>query len=77
MVSLFVLNMKLNQINGPIEPYLKSIIMSLLLIKSSIRIQCKKNVLNALLAPGGSKLAALLLNETSNFLECNVLIQIY
>jgi len=69
--------MKFNQINGPIEPYLKSIIMSLLLIKSSTRIQCKKNVLNALLASGGSKLAALLLNETSNFLEYNVLIKIH
>lgn len=73
MFSLLVLHMKFDQINGPIEPYLRSIIMSLLLVKSSIRIQCKTNVLNAVASsPGGSKLAASLLNETTQFLECNV-----
>lgn len=77
MFSLLVLNMKLNQINGPVEPYLKSIIMSLLLIKSSIRMQCKKNVLNAISSTEGSKLAASLLNETTDFLESNVLKEIY
>lgn len=72
MFSLLVLHMKFDQINGPVEPYLRSIIMSLLLIKSFIRIQCKTNVLNAVASPGGSKLAASLLNETTQFLECNV-----
>lgn len=71
MFSLLVLDMKYDQINGPIEPYLRSIIVSLLLIKSSVRIQSKKNVLNAVSLPGGSKLAASLLNATTQFLECN------
>jgi len=70
--SLLVLDMKYEQINGPIEPYLRSIIVSLLLIKSSVRIQSKNNVLNAVSLPGGSKLAASLLNATTQFLECNV-----
>lgn len=72
MFSLLVLDMKYDQINGPIEPYLRSIIVSLLLIKSSVRIQSKKNVLHAVSLPGGSKLAASLLNATTEFLECNV-----
>lgn len=65
--------MKFDQIIGPIEPYLRSIIVSLLSMKSSIRIQCKTNVLKAVSSPGGSKLAVLLLNETTYFLESNVL----
>jgi hypothetical protein len=64
--------MKFDQINGPIEPFLRSIIVSLLSIKSSMRIQCKKNVLKALTLPGGSKLTASLLNEITHFLESNV-----
>jgi len=72
MFSLLVLDMKYDQINGSMEPYLRSIIVSLLLIKSSVRIQSKKNVLNAVSLPGGSKLAASLLNATTKFLECNV-----
>lgn len=72
MFSLLVLKMKYNQINGPIEPYLKSVIVSLLSIKSSIRIETKTNVLKAISLPGGSKLAASLLNETTRFLESNV-----
>lgn len=72
MFSLLVLNMKFDQINGPIEPYLRSIIVSLLSIKSATRIQCKINVLKAVSSPGGSKLATSLLNETTHFLECHV-----
>lgn len=72
MFSLLVLNMKLNQIQGSIQPYLRSIIVSLLFIKSSTRIQCKSNVSNAVSLPGGSTLAASLLNETTHFLESNV-----
>lgn len=64
--------MKIDQINGSIEPYLRSVIVSLLSIKSSTRIQTKINVLKAVSAPGGSKLAASLLNETTQFLEFNV-----
>ncbi|VVC28179.1 Hypothetical protein CINCED_3A005946 [Cinara cedri] len=71
MFSLLVLKMKYNQINGPVEPYLKSVIVSLLSIKSSIRIETKANVLKAISLPGGSKLAASLLNETTNFMESN------
>lgn len=74
MFSLLVLDMKYDQINGPIEPYLKSIIVSLLSVKSSVRVQSKSNVLKAVSLPGGSKLAALLLNAASQFLECNVFI---
>jgi len=72
MFSLLVLKMNFDQINGPIQPYLRSIIVSLLFIKSSTRIQCKTNVLNAISSFGGSKLAISLLNETTNFLEYNV-----
>lgn len=72
MFSLLVLDMKYDQINGPIEPYFKSIIVSLLSIKSSVRIHSKTNVLKAVSLPGGSKLAASLLNATSQFLESNV-----
>jgi len=66
--------MKYDQINGPIEPYLRSIIVSLLSVKSSVRVQSKTNVLKAVSLTGGSKLAALLLNAASQFLECNVFI---
>lgn len=72
MFSLLVLKMKFDQINGPVEPYLKSIIMSLLCIKSSVRTETKKSVLKAVSLPGGYKLAALLLNETTQFMESNV-----
>lgn len=72
MFSLLVLNMKPDQINGPIEPFLRSIVVSLLSIKSSTRIQCKTNVYKAVTSPGGSKLAASLLNEITIFLESNV-----
>lgn len=72
MFSLLVLNMKSDQIIGPVGPYLRSIIVSLLSIKSSIRKECKTNVLKAVSSSNGSKLAALLLNETTLFLECNV-----
>lgn len=72
MFSLLVFNMKFNQINGPIEPYSRSIIVSLLSIKSSIRIETKMNVLKTISLPGGTKLAALLLNEITNFLEYKV-----
>lgn len=64
--------MKFDQIIGPVELYLRSIIVSLLTIKSSIRIQSKVHVLQAVSSPGGSKLAASLLSETTCFLECNV-----
>jgi len=70
--SLLVLNMKYDQINGTIEPYLRSIIVSLLSVKSSVRVQSKTCVLKAVSLPGGSKLAVLLLNAASQFLECNV-----
>lgn len=73
MFSLLVLNMKFDQINGPIEPFLRSIIVSLLSMKTSTRIQCKTNVLKAITSPGGCKLAASLLNEITQFLESNVL----
>lgn len=72
MFSLLVFNMKFNAINGPIEPYLRSIIVSLLSIKSSIRIQTKINVLKTTSSPGGTKLASLLLNEITLFLEYKV-----
>lgn len=72
MFSLLVLDMKYDQISGPIEPYLRSIIVSLLTIKSSVRLQSKANVLKAVSLPGGSKLAASLLKATSQFLDCNV-----
>lgn len=64
--------MKFNEINGPIEPYLRSIVVSLLSIKSSTRIQTKTNVLKTISSPEGTKLAALLLNEITYFLEHNV-----
>lgn len=73
MFSLLLLNMKFDQINGSIDPYLRSIVLSLLCMKSSTRIQSKTNVLKAVSTPGGSKLAVLLLNETTNVLESNVL----
>lgn len=69
--------MKFDQIIGPIEPYLRSIIVSLLSMKSSTRIQCKTNVSKAVSSPGGSKLAVLLLNETTYFLESNVFHSFY
>lgn len=72
MFSLFVLNMKFDQINGPIEPYLRSVIISLMFIKSSTRIQSKSTVKKVLSSVRGAKLAALLLNEITQFLECNV-----
>lgn len=64
--------MKFDQISGPIEPYLRSIIISLMFIKSSVRMQSKSNVKKVLSSVKDAKLAASLLNETSQFLECNV-----
>lgn len=64
--------MKFDQINGPIEPYLRSIIISLIYIKSSARIQSKSNVKHVLSSVRGAKLAVSLLNEITQFLECNV-----
>lgn len=72
MFSLLVLNMKFDQINGSVEPYLRSIIVSLLSIKSPVRKECKTNVLKAVSSNYNSKLATSLLNEITNFLECNV-----
>lgn len=72
MFSLLVLKMKFDEIIGPIEPYLKSIIISLLYIKSLTRIQSKSNVQKVVSSIGGAKLATSLLNETTHFLECNV-----
>lgn len=77
MFSLLVLDLKYDQINGPIDPYLRSIIVSLLSIKSSVRMHSKTNVLKAVSLPGGSKLAAALLNATTQFLESNVYNNLY
>lgn len=63
--------MKFDQIR-PVEPYLRSIIISLMFIKSSVRIQSKSNVKKVLSSVRDAKLAASLLSETSQFLECNV-----
>ncbi|XP_050533442.1 eIF-2-alpha kinase activator GCN1 isoform X2 [Daktulosphaira vitifoliae] len=70
--SLLVLNMHFDKINGPIELYLRSIVFSLLTMKSSIRAETKRNVTSIVLSPGGSKIAASLLIEIMNFLQNNI-----
>ncbi|XP_050428073.1 eIF-2-alpha kinase activator GCN1 isoform X2 [Adelges cooleyi] len=74
MFSLLVLDMHVDKINGSVELYYKSIVLSLLSIKSTLRIETKKNVAKAVSSPGGSKLAASLLVETINVLQNNTLV---